>query len=105
VKKPKRSEELIPVSKMSEKSVQHEINVAKNLFKLGNYPESFKILDRFVAHPAFDTEARFFLGFMYYNGKCGGAHDVVKGKKMMNQAKLKNRPLVLDLMLKYVLNK
>ncbi len=101
--KPKREAELIPVSQMSDKSVQHEINVAKNLFKLGNYPESFKILDRFVDHFAFDTEARFYLGFMYYNGKCGGAHDVKKGRAMMQQAKRENRPLVIDLMRKYVL--
>ncbi len=86
------------------KSILHEINVGKNLFKLGNYVESFKILDKYRFNPEFDTEAEFYLGFMYYNGKCGGAHDPVKGKRMMNKAKAENHPLVLELMLKYVLN-
>ena len=95
--------EKVPLN-ISSKSVVHELNVGKNLFKLGNYPESFKILDRFSERPEFDTEAKFYLGFMYYNGKCGGAHDVEVGKKFMNTAKAENRPLVLELMLKHVLN-
>ena len=41
---------------------------------------------------------------MYYNGKCGGEHDPVKGRKMMKEAQYENRPLILELMLKYVLN-
>ena len=85
--------------------VANEIKVGKNLFKLGNYPESFKILDKYPQYEEFDTEATFYLGYMYYNGKCGGAHDVGLGRKLMNEAKSENRPLVLELMLKYVLNK
>lgn len=83
----------------------NEMNTGKNLFKSGNYPESFQILDRYLGYEGFDTEAKFYLGFMYYNGKCGGAHDPVKGSRLMNEAKRENRPLVLELMLKYVLKK
>lgn len=85
--------------------VINELKVGKNLFKLGNYPESFKILDKYRHYEEFDTEAIFYLGFMYYNGKCGGAHDVVLGRKLMNEAKANDRTLVMDLMLKYVINK
>lgn len=85
--------------------ILNEINTGKNLFRSGNYPESFQILDRYLGYEGFDTEAKFYLGFMYYNGKCGGAHDPVKGSRLMNEAKRENRPLVLELMLKYVLRK
>ncbi|MEZ4884476.1 MAG: serine/threonine-protein kinase [Chitinophagales bacterium] len=94
-----------PIRPLNNKSVSNEINVGKNLFKLGNYTESFKILDLYQDHPAFDTEAKFFLGYMYYNGNCGGAYDEVIGRKFMNEAKLQDRSLVIELMLKYVLNK
>ena len=86
------------------RSILHEINVGKNLFKLGNYTESFKILNRYQFNDEFDTESKFYLGYMYYNGKCGGEHDPVKGRKMMKEAQYENRPLILELMLKYVLN-
>lgn len=89
----------------SSKAVLNELNVGKNLFKLGNYPESFKILDRYQNYDAFDTEARFYLGFMYYNGKCGGTHDPERGKQLMNEAKAQNHALIIDLMVKYVLKK
>lgn len=98
-------EEKRPVRPLSNKSVANEINVGKNLFKLGNYEESFKILDRYQDHTAFDTEAKFYLGYMYYNGNCGGAYDEVLGRKLLSEAKLENRSLVIELMLKYVLNK
>ncbi|QQS28928.1 MAG: serine/threonine-protein kinase [Sphingobacteriales bacterium] len=83
--------------------IKNEIKVGKDLFKLHNYVESFKILDKYRFNPEFDTEAKFFLGFMYYNGKCGGAHDPVKGRKLMNEAKSENHSLVLELMVKYIL--
>ena len=87
------------------RAVANEIKIGKELFKLGNYPESFKVLDKYRKYLEFDIEAKFYLGFMYYNGKCGGAHDVTLGRRLMNEAKLENRPFVLELMLKYVLNK
>jgi serine/threonine protein kinase len=87
----------------TDQASKNEIAAGKTLFKNGDYPESFAILDRYI--PYLDTEAKFYLGFMYYNGKCGGAHDPEKGKKLMNEAKRENRPLVLELMLKYVLRK
>jgi len=90
---------------LSSKSAVNEINVGKNLFKLKNYEESFKILDRHREYNVFDTESKFYLGYMYYNGNCGGAYDEMLGKKLMNEAKRENRSLVIDLMLKYVLNK
>lgn len=85
-------------------STQNDINAGKNLFKIGDYPASFKILSKYEDYVEFDTEAKFYLGYMYYNGKCGGAHDVNKGRILMNEAKSQDRPLVLELMLKYVLN-
>lgn len=85
--------------------IRNEIKVGKDLFKLHNYIESFKILDRYRFNTEFDTEAKFFLGFMYYNGKCGGAHDPAKGRKLMNEAKSENHPLVLELMVKYILTR
>ena len=94
-----------PSRPLNNKSVLNEINVGKNLFKLGNYEESFKILNLYQAHTSFDTESKFYLGYMYYNGNCGGAYDDVLGKKLMNEAKREDRSLVIDLMLKYVLNK
>lgn len=94
-----------PIRPQSNKAVSNEINVGKNLFKLGNYEESFKILDRYQDHSAFDTEAKFYLGYMYYNGNCGGAYDEVLGRKFLSEAKMQDRSLVIDLMLKYVLNK
>ncbi|MFK7908599.1 MAG: serine/threonine-protein kinase [Chitinophagales bacterium] len=100
-----KKEEPNPPRRFSSKSAVHEINVGKNLFKLGNYEGSFKILDRHREYNVFDTEAKFYLGYMYYNGNCGGAYDEALGKKLMGEAKRENRSLVIDLMLKYVLNK
>ncbi len=94
-----------PVRRLNSKSALHEINVGKNLFKLKNYEESFKILDRYKAYSVFDTESKFYLGFMYYNGNCGGPHDVALGRNLMNEAKRENRTLVIELMMKYVLKK
>lgn len=84
------------------KTTVHEISTGKNLFKLGNYPESFKYLNKYLYNTALDTEAKFYLGFMYYNGKCGGAHDVDLGRELMHKARDENRPLVLELMSKIV---
>lgn len=97
-------EKRVPIT-ASDKAVESEMKVGKNLFKLGNYPDSFQILDQFEYHPLFDTEAKFYLGYMYYNGKCGGAHDPQKGRKMMAEAKRENRVLVQELMIKYVLGR
>ncbi len=97
---PPQNQEYIHV----DKGILQALNQGKELFKDGDYNRSFQVLSRLESHPAFDTESRFYLGYMYYNGKCGGAHDVVKGRKMMNDAKRENRALVLDLMVKYVLN-
>ncbi|HRI26839.1 MAG TPA: serine/threonine-protein kinase [Chitinophagales bacterium] len=83
--------------------IRNEIKVGKDLFKLHNYVESFKILNKYRYNSEFDTEAKFFLGFMYYNGKCGGAHDPVQGRKLMNEAKSENHSQVLELMVKYIL--
>ena len=87
------------------KTIINEITTAKNAFKVGNYPESFKILQQYEQYDAFDTEAKFFLGYMYYNGKVGGAHDPVAGRRLMNEAKEEDHALVIELMVKYVLNK
>ncbi len=100
-----KKQEPNPPRILSSKSAVHEINVGKNLFKLGNYEESFKILNRYQEYNVFDTESKFYLGYMYYNGNCGGAYDEALGKKLMGEAKRENRSLVIDLMLKYVLNK
>lgn len=90
---------------LSSKTIAQEIGVGKKLFELGNYVESFKILDKYSRRPEFDTEAKFYLGFMYYNGKCGGAHDVERGKQLMNEARQENRALVLELMVKHISSK
>ncbi len=89
----------------SNATILHEINMGKNLFKIGNYVESFKVLYKYQKSDDFDTEARFYLGYMFYNGKCGGAHDEELGRQMMNEAKQSDRQLVMNLMLKYILNK
>ena len=107
--KPPKQETKKPIQKprkpLNNKSALNEINVGKNLFKLGNYEESFKILNRYQDYGILDTESKFYLGYMYYNGNCGGAYDEVLGRKMMNEAKREDRGLVIELMLKYVLNK
>ena len=89
----------------SSQTIVNEITTAKNAFKVGNYPESFKILEKYEQYDAFDTECKFFLGYMYYNGKVGGAHDPVAGRRLMNEAKEEDHALVIELMVKYVLNK
>nr|MBP6665453.1 hypothetical protein [Chitinophagales bacterium] len=89
----------------SSQTIVSEITTAKNAFKVGNYPESFKILEKYEQYDAFDTESKFFLGYMYYNGKVGGAHDPIAGRRLMNEAKGEDHALVIELMVKYVLNK
>lgn len=91
----------------NEKLVRQEISVGKSLFQLQNYTESFKILDRYYGYKEFDTEAKFYLGYMYYNGKCGGTHDVSIGRAIWNEAKQtpEDRDLITELMLRYVLKK
>ncbi len=81
------------------------IEVGKSYFKERNYVESYKYLSPYEYALEFDSEAKFFLGFMLYNGKCGGAHDFVKGKRLMDEAKKENRPLIGQLLLKYVMKK
>ncbi len=105
---PKRQEYIPPpdpVFYAANPTIAHEIEMGKNLFKIRNYVESFKVLYKYQKSEDFDTEATFYLGYMFYNGKCGGAHDEALGRKMMNEAKQENRQLVMELMLKYILNK
>lgn len=105
IRKPVEQPVRRPVSRYDGKSALHEINVGKNLFKLGNYEESFKALSRYQEYNVFDTESKFYLGYMYYNGNCGGPHDETLGRNLMNEAKRENRSLVIELMMKYILNK
>jgi len=81
------------------------ISSGKYYFQQKDYITSYKYLNKFKNTTDFDTEAKFYLGFMLYNGKCGGAHDFDSGKAMMDEAKSEDRPLVMDLVLKYVLGK
>jgi len=81
------------------------VESGKRYFQQKDYITSYKYLDKFKNTADFDTEAQFYLGFMLYNGKCGGAHDFKSGKKMMDDAKAKDRKLVMDLVLKYVLGR
>ena len=81
------------------------IETGKRYFQQKDYINSYQYLDKFKNTADFDTEAQFYLGFMLYNGKCGGAHDFSSGKKMMDDAKAKDRKLVMDLVLKYVLGR
>ncbi len=79
------------------------INRGKQAFQRRDFVESYDLLSPFIDVIELDTEAKFYLGFMIFNGKCGGAHDYALGKVIMEEAKAENRPMVLDLMLKYVL--
>lgn len=107
IKNPKNTTLINPAANKlpASKTIINEIATAKNAFKVGNYPESFKILEQYEQYDAFDTESKFFLGYMYYNGKVGGAHDPVAGRRLMNEAKQEDHALVIELMVKYVLNK
>ncbi len=103
--------EVIPASKKKPKSLEilvgseEGIKSGKYYFQQKDYITSFKYLDKFKNTKHFDTESQFYLGFMLYNGKCGGSHDFDKGKQLMDDAKAKDRPLVMDLVLKYVLGR
>ncbi len=79
------------------------IERGKEAFQRADYIKSYEHLSPFIDVRELDTEAKFYLGFMIFNGKCGGAHDYALGKVLMEEAKAENRPMVLDLMLKYVL--
>lgn len=81
------------------------VALGKQYFQSKNFTESYRYLSENVNALEFDTEAKFYLGFMLYNGKCGGAHDFEKGKQLMDTAKVEDRPLVMGLVLKYVLGK
>lgn len=88
----------------SSPAVVETIQRGKNYFRVANYPESFRCLEPYQQYTAFDTEAKFFLGYMYYNGKVGGAHDPIIGRQLMNEAKEEDHALIIDLMVRYVLS-
>ena len=94
-----------PQSTVANPQAAQHIGVGKNYFKEGNYVDSYRYLSPYQYAKEFDTEARFFLGFMVYNGKCGGTHSFEEGKELMEQAKIENRPLVGQLMTRYILNR
>jgi|GEM_PF-1312093 len=81
-----------------------EVEMGKDYFKLKDFVNSYKHLNKYINHPQFDTEGKFYVGYMLYNGKCGGEHDPQLGRDLMEKAKEENRSLVMDLMVKYVLN-
>ncbi len=87
---------------ISDKS-KNERDTGKKYFEQKNYVQSFSLLNPLLEAGELDTASKFFLGYMYYNGKCGGAHNLVLGKELMDAAKLENHTLVVDLMLKFVL--
>ena len=84
---------------------QKSIDLGKSYFKEKNYTESYRYLKDYTNAMEFDTEAKFYLGYMLYNGKCGGAQDDTLGRKFMAEAKKENRALVGELVSKYVLGK
>ncbi len=84
---------------------ERSIKLGKDFFKQKNYIRSYPFLAKNLNAREFDAEAKFYLGFMLYNGKCGGAHNFNEGKRLMDEAKKQNRSLVMDLVLKYVLGK
>ncbi|MCB0516612.1 MAG: serine/threonine-protein kinase [Chitinophagales bacterium] len=75
----------------------------KNAFKSRNYPESYRYFHQ-VPVQNMDTEAKFFYGFLLFNGKCGGPHDPKAGKQLMETAKAEDHDMVVQLMVKYILN-
>lgn len=81
-----------------------DIDYGKEYFKSKDYVNSYAYLNPFIFSGKLDTEAKFYVGYMLYNGKCGGDHDPSLGKKLMDEAKNENRTLVMDLMVKYILN-
>lgn len=80
-----------------------DVNSGKQMFRERRFVESYALLSRNMGTQAFDTEAKFYLGFMIFNGKCGGTHDFKYGKDLMEEAKIEDRDLVSDLILRYVL--
>jgi len=92
----------VKVTKLSDKALR-DAEQAKLFFEQKKYPQSFSLLEPLLQTGELDTASKFFLGYMYYNGKCGGAHDSELGKELMDTAKTENRSLVMDLMLKFVL--
>ncbi len=81
-----------------------EIESGMSFFQQKNYIASYKLLSKYLSFSNLNTEAKFYLGYMLYNGKCGGAHDYNLGKSLMDEAKGENRSLVLELMIKYILD-
>jgi len=80
-----------------------DVQSGKQLFRERRFVESYALLSRNMGTQAFDTESKFYMGFMIFNGKCGGTHDFKYGKDLMEEAKIEDRELVSDLILKYVL--
>ena len=78
--------------------------MGKQFFKEKDYIKSFQYLKPHYIDEKLDTEAKLYVGYMLYNGKCGGEHDPQKGKKLMDEAKFEDRSLVMDLMVKFILN-
>lgn len=75
----------------------------KKYFRQKDFINSFRYINS-VGENLLDTETKFYKGFMLYNGKCGGAHDAVSGKRLMDEAKAEDHALVVELMVKYILN-
>ncbi len=80
-----------------------DLEIGKNYFKNKDYINSYARLKQYINNNGLDTEAKFFVGYMLYNGKCGGDHNPKLGKQLMDEAKAEDRSLVMDLMVKYVL--
>jgi len=93
----------LPKATQASAEAKDAVEVGKKYFQRKDYINSYRYLMPYANSLEFDTESKFYLGFMLYNGKCGGAHDFDLGKKLMDQAKLEDRPMVMDLILKYVL--
>lgn len=93
-----------PTPKYNPNNGRHNptLESGKEYFKRRDYVHSFQYLNS-VAENTLDTESKFYKGFMFYNGKCGGAHDPLHGRRLMDEAKSEDRALVVDLMVKYVL--
>lgn len=80
------------------------LDLGKRFFKEKNYVQSFHYLKPHYLDEKLDTEAKLYVGYMLYNGKCGGDYQPEEGKKLMDEAKFEDRGLVMDLMVKYILN-
>ncbi len=83
---------------------KQEIERGMRFFEQHNFDASINILDKYLASGELNTKAKFYLAYMYYNGKCGGKHNSALGRKLMAEAKQEDRALVLDLMLNNVLD-